>query len=127
MTNPERLSESPLPTISELLLELSKKYKALQEAAREKLYGEEDTDGYRQSLRESNELIAGLPELILEYKRKGGTVSERLEYTCWEYAGMAREFLDQNSIVGMLGLLAARGSLMDDPDALERLAAENEL
>jgi hypothetical protein len=122
MTTLERLSEQEFPTVSELLVAVSRRRNEIIEEGRRKLYEEKNADAYMESLREGTRLLAGLPELLANYKEKGGGVPQEVKRWCGEIATMAREYLADDSQFGMASLLASRGSKIDEPDHLEHLA-----
>lgn len=124
MTNPERSSEPVYSNISELLLAVSLRSRELDDEAWRKLYEEQDAAGYRDVIFQRAQLIADLPSTIRSFKDKGGAVPSGVEYYVESVAGMAVEYAETGNTFGMSTLLIPMGSREEDPNDLERLAAQ---
>lgn len=126
MNTPEQDSGPAFANISELLFAVVKKDKELEVEAKYKLYQKKDVTGYNEAMRQRASLIADLPATVAQYKEKGGVVPEEVEYFAESYAALAGQMLAEDNTFGMSVLLIPRGSTMDDPNDLERIAVRSQ-
>ncbi len=121
MSSPDYGEISKPQTPEEILRSTSLRFSELEREATEALYEKLDPQGYRMKLQERAELILTLPAKIKESAKSGGSFPDSEWENICSFAYEARIALSSKGIFSLRVLLIPQGSVVGDPNEIERL------
>ena len=121
MIQPEQLTPPSYMNVTELLLSFAKQADFLDIKATN-LYEKGELTKYKDVLRDRALLIISLPDSLLEFKTSDGNVPSEVEGIASQWSNTADRWLEHDNWIGIQNLLVPKGTYIDEPNDLEKLA-----